>query len=252
MKRRKWIILTMAAVLALGVSACGNATTQTGQEPITAETTEQSTTEAPAEETMQQKPEETEADTATEENAALNELSDVEGMVIEEAANYLSIMTQEGETLFFSYPENGVETELEEGMQLGEMVKISYTGSADTGDATAISIEASAIETTLDRAVYEFALFVIESAKLNDLAGLSQLVSYPVSMEIGDVLVTVKTPEDFAALNREDFIPLGQLADYNLFELSETQTGYVIGDSKLNVAFSETEDGYGITDIHIE
>lgn len=252
MRRSKWITLTMAAVLALGVSACGNDTTQTGQEQVIAETTEQSTTEAPAEETTQQKPEETEADTAAEENAAPDELSDVEGMVIEAAANYLSIMTQEGETLFFSYPENGVETVLEEGMQLGEMVRISYTGSADTGDATAISIEAGTTETNLDRAVYEFALMVIESAKLNDLTGLSLLVSYPVYMEIGDVSVTVKKPEDFVALNREDFMPLGQLADYNLFELSETQAGYVLGDGKPNIIFSETEDGYGITNIHIE
>lgn len=228
---RKKILAAMMAATVLALTACGN---QAGQE----------TAEGTVQETEAAETTDTETETGTGENT-------VEGMVVEAAMNSLTVLTLSGEYELFSYPENGAETNLENGILLGEIVKVEYTGSSENGDAVAQNISEGSIETTLPREAYEFALTVLESVKLNDMEGLSACISYPSYIGMGEEDTVVETKEDFMAIDREKMTPLYDIAEFNLFNMTESQAGIIIGDSKPNIIFKETDGSYGITGINM-
>lgn len=247
----KGITIALAMLLTAGVMACGSkeeAESVVAEETAVAEGTIV-TEEAAADHETKATEEESMATELTEEAV---EEAEVDGMVIDAAMNSLSIMTTEGEVLLFAYPEDGADVELEDGILLGEVVHVTYTGSNDEGNAVAVKVSAAAVETTLDREAYEFAIIAISFAKFNDLEGLSSLAAYPVYVGMGDVSLTAKSEGDFNSIEREELMGLGALADYNLFEMTETDAGIIIGDGKPNIIFSAGENGYAITGINVE
>lgn len=241
-------IVTAVIVLAAGLTACGSKEAQESV-PVVVETLSEE--ETPEIAVMVGETETAETQSTKEQPEAEQVTGDSEGMVIDAAMNSLSIMTPEGEVLFFIYPEEGANVELEEGILLGEIVKVTYTGSNEEGTAEAVVVAAGTTQTDLDREAYEFAIKAISFAKFNDLEGLSGMAAYPLYIGIGDNGITVENEGDFNSIEREELIPLGLLADYNLFHMAESNAGIVIGDGKPNLIFSAGEEGYKITGINI-
>lgn len=247
-KVKKGIVAAAAIVLAAGMAACGSKEAQESVPAAVETVSEEETAEIAV---MVGETENAETQSTEEQPEVEQVTADTEGMVIDAAMNSLSIMSPEGEVFFFTYPEEGARVELEDGVLLGEVIKVTYTGSHEEGTAEAVIVTAGTTETALDREAYEFAITAVSFAKFNDLEGLSGLVDYPLYIGIGDNGITVENEGDFNSIEREELIPLGLLADYNLFDLAESDAGIVIGDGKPNIIFSAGEEGYKITGINI-
>lgn len=241
------VILLMACVMACGsrevTGSAPTAVTETAEENQASEDAA-----VPTAEDAVIVPESTEVQQTEEEAVKLS----AEGMVIDAAIHSLSIMTEGGDVLFFSYPEDGAAVELEDGILLGEVVNVIHTGSNEAGNAVAVEITAGDTETVLDREAYEFAIKIINFAKFNDLEGLAGVTAYPVFVDMGDIDVMVNNEGDFKSIERLELMSLGGLADYNLFNMVETQEGIIIGEGKPNMIFAAGEDGYAITGINVE
>lgn len=239
---KKKILITMMCLAMAGLTACGNKTEEAPAEtaPVETETTETETTGT----------ETTETETTGIEAASAEEI-EVDGIVTDAAMNSLSIVTPESEFLLFSYPDEGIESDLEDGILLGEVVKVTYV--EDENEVmVAKKVTKSGITVELPREAYEFALGVLMSIKFMDQETLASMVKYPVYVKDTDIEKVVESKEDFMALDREalfteDFMMLG---DYNLFEMESGKEGIMIGNTTPNITFNDNGDGtYAITGI---
>lgn len=242
------VVMTICSMVA-SLCACGTkaeeaapATTVAAVEETTAaaETTEAATVEAATEEA------------ATAEAA---EAGTVTGIVTDAAMNSLMIQAEDGSFYMFS-KEDTTKVNCTDGILLGNVVDVAYTGTQDAGDAVAVEINDSTVTAKADREALEFALTVINTMQFMDQEGLASLMTYPAYVGVGEIDETVDSADALAALDREKLFPenlITTISDYNLFNLESTEAGYVIGDGKPNVIFNvdaNSESGFGITGIN--
>lgn len=235
---KKSLLAVLLGAVMVCVGACGKT-----QEPEAAETVQEETNGA-QEESVQ-------AEKETEE--AVGEQQTAEGMVTETAANHMTLLTPDGQFLYIAYPDAGVESDLEEGILLGGIVSVTYTGSSDTGDAVAVMVSEGSITSDIPREAYEFAIIAVDAIKFMDQEGLANMLAYPAYLKPQDNIgVTAKDKEGFMAIEREKIFTdaLMELGDYNFFQMSHAKTGYIVGDGTPNFIFQESGGGFGITGIN--
>lgn len=237
---KKSILTVLMAAVAVSCCACGKTGNVEGTQnvPETQEVTERATEEE---------------STAPETEEAEPEQHTSEGLVTETAVNHMTLLTPEGEFLFIGYPDAGVETDLEGGIQLGSIVKVDYTGSSENGDAVAVKVAAGNIRTDIPREAYAFAIAAVDAIKFMDQEGFADMMAYPVYLEPEENAgVTVKSKEGFMSIDREKIFTgdLMMLGDYNFLNMVHAEAGYIVGDGTPNFIFEETENGFGITGVN--
>lgn len=223
---------------------------------------EQPTTESVEATVVEEVPEGTTTEEVATEGAAEDlvaptsaEEGDVSGIVVDASMNYFMVQAEDGSYYSFSKDDN-TKVNCADGILLGAVVDVHYTGSSDAGDAVAMTIGDSSLKTNVDPEVLQYATLVIQTVKFMDQETLAGMMTYPTYVGVGDIDETVKDEAAFMALDRDTLFPedlVGAVADYNLFHLESTEAGYVLGEGKPNIIFKEdanNADGFGIVGIN--
>lgn len=245
MKKLTSLLTATILFAALTLTGCGKSAPEV-EESTVAATEESSNTEVAAETNT-----ESEAAPAAETSA---EVQSVDGLITDAAMNSFTIQTQDGAYLFFSMPEEGADTQTSNGLLLGTVVNVTYTGSSDDGTAVATVIKDSSVTAALTPEDYQYLFSVIQTVQFMDMEGLSGLITYPAYIDLGDSDATVNSEADFTALDKEALLNedlMVAVSNCNLFTLSESKVGIVLGDGTPNIIVSRAADGtLGITGIN--
>lgn len=248
--KKKMLVLFMSSAMII-LSACGTKDQTSKVQPR--EVTEDEMTAADTEET-DLTAEDTAADVAADTTAAGTEAT-VTGLITDAAMNSFTIQAEDGSYYLFA-KEDDTTVDCADGLILGEVIDVTYSGTQESGDAVAIAIKDSAVETKAGREAIEYALVLIQTMEFMDQDTLGTMLTYPCYVCSGDIDQVVDDQAAFSALNRETLFSedlLKAVADYNLFNLESTEAGYVLGDGKPNVIFKEDtslENGFGVTGIN--
>lgn len=262
-KRRKkraaglTLSLCMLLAAALGSVSCGSAQTQTGESSVVQETenaadamAEQQTEQAAMQETSSEMESGTQtgpAETADAEDAAEGTLitdatGSLEGIVVEAAMNSLVIDTQEGILYSFSYPESGVEMELEEGLFLGMSVLVT------SEDGVASVVQDGPTQPAADRDALTFAADILFACRAESMDSLANLAAFPLYVRLDDGDMTVEDAEEFLSLPQDQVLSeerVEAVLSTNLYEVTELDGGrYVLGSDEgmPNIIF-QRDDG---------
>ncbi len=245
---KKLLMTLLVCGMVASMCACANKTEETAV-PAEDATTEVVTEEAPAEDTTE----------ATEETTKTTEETEgtvVTGIITEAAMNTFSIQAEDGTYYLFAKDDN-TKVNCADGILLGEVVDVTYTGTQEAGDMVAVEINDSAVETKADKEAITFAISAMQSVQFMDQEGLSSMMTYPAYVCVGDIDETVADAETFKAIDSEKLFSQ-ELSDvvvnYNLFNLEEVPgTGYILGDGTPNIIFQADKNsdfGFGVTAIN--
>lgn len=252
---KKLLMAMLVCGMMASMCACGNKAEEAAAPAETEVATEEAVTEeavteeAPVEEAATE-------EVPVEETAEATEGTVVTGIITEAAMNTFSIQAEDGTYYLFAKDENA-KVNCADGILLGEVVDVTYTGTQEAGDTVAVEINDSTVAAKADKDVIAFAISVMQSVQFMDQEGLSSMMTYPAYVCAGDVDETVADADAFKAIDSEKLFLL-ELSDavvnYNLFNLEEVPgTGYIMGDGTPNIIFQVDESsdfGFGITAIN--
>ena len=245
---KKLIVTMLICGMTVSMCACGSK----AEEAAPAETTvavEEATTVAEETTVAETTEEATEAGTTAEAEGT------VTGIVTDASMTNMMIQAEDGTFYMFTEDDN-TDVSCADGILLGEVVDVAFTGTQEAGDAVAVTVSDSTVTAKADREALEFAISVIQTMQFMDQDTLGTMMTYPTYVSVGDIDDTIADADAFKALDRDTLFSqdlVVAISDYNLFNLESSEAGYVIGDGKPNVIFKEDTTnsfGFGITGIN--
>lgn len=124
---------------------------------------------------------------------------------------------------------------------------------AAPADETAATEEVAVDDAAIAAEVNEFATKIVAAVDAKDIEALSELVTYPTYVAIGDGM-EVASKEDFVAIGADALFTDELVASVDAADLSAleaTGAGYILGGEKPDIIFGYGEDNtLGITGIN--
>lgn len=110
-----------------------------------------------------------------------------------------------------------------------------------------VGISDSSLITGIYVEEYAFAIKIINAVKAMDVMALADLTNFPVFLDNGTIHNAVNTRKDFENIPSEDIfseVLVERIANYNLFDLTYTDAGFVLGGNGTpNITFDVDDEG---------
>lgn len=166
--------------------------------------------------------------------------------IITDATQYsLSMQTPEGFSYYLTIPETGVTGNLNY-IIIGQMVSLTYMGSLDENHAVLTGIYDSTLNTGIYLEEYAFAIKIINAVRAMDMKALSDLTNFPVFIDTGNYNGPMNTSGEFEVIDNEKIFTealVTRMVNYNLFDLTYTDAGFVMGNGTPSITFDADDDG---------
>lgn len=166
--------------------------------------------------------------------------------IITDATKYsVSIQTPTGDSYYLTIPETGVTGNLNY-IIVGQMATLTYVGSLDENHAALVGISDSTLVTGIYIEEYAFAIKIMNAVKAMDMKALSDLTNFPVFIDTGNYSGPMNTSGEFEVIDSEKIFTealVTRMANYNLFDLKYTDSGFVMGDGTPSITFDVDDDG---------
>lgn len=173
----------------------------------------------------------------------------VVGIVTDATKYSIAIQVPDGSQYYLTIPNTGVTGNLN-SITIGQLATLKYVGSLDENHASLLDISDSSMITGIYVEEYAFALKIIDACKTMDMEALSDLCQFPVFLETGTYSGAMNTSGEFEAIESEKIFTealVTRMANYNLFDLTYTDAGFVMGNGTPCITF-DTDD-FGILGI---
>lgn len=177
------------------------------------------------------------------------------GIVIEKDEKTVLIQSDRGNSLKFELTKEVDISGLEKGLEMGEAVRIEYSGKIKGGSTKGVEVEkilSSDKLPSLPKDALALAGEIITIFRDKDLRKLSELCEYPLIYDRGKKTM-IRTKDAFQGLRKEEVFDkkLGiGIAKTNLFMTNPYSQGFLLGDSKPNLIVQNTKKGWKITAVH--
>lgn len=182
----------------------------------------------------------------------------VTGIITDASKYFVAFQTQDGKSHYLSIPETGLEGGLHY-VTIGQFATLHYIGSLDENHAILTSVTDSSMTTDIYLEEYAFAIKIINAVKAMDMEALSDLSNFPLFIDTGNYNGPMNTPGEFEAIDSEKIFTealLEGIANYNLFDLKYSESGFHMGNGGPNITFDVDDNGIlgiiGITSVSPE
>ena len=167
--------------------------------------------------------------------------------IITDATQYsIAAQSSLGNTYYMSIPETGISGNLKY-ITIGQIATITYSGYLDENNATLVGLSDSSLITGIYVEEYAFAIKIINAVKTMDKDKLADLTNFPVFLDTGgEKGEVIKDQSSFKKIDTEKIFTeefIERIANYNLFDLEYTESGFVMGDGGPNITFDVDYDG---------
>lgn len=179
------------------------------------------------------------------------------GIIIETGENRILLQSDRGNSIRLELDKEVDLSGLEKGLELGEAVKVEYSGKIKGSSAKGVEVEKIIISdkiSPLPKEALALAGEIITAFRDKDLKKLSKLCEYPLIYDRGEKK-TIRTEEAFQGLKKEAVFDrkLGiGIAKTNLFMTNPYSQGFLLGDSEPNLIVQNTKKGWKITAFHYQ
>ena len=180
----------------------------------------------------------------------------VTGIITDASQYFVAFQTQDGKSHYLSIPETGLEGGLDY-VTIGQFATLNYIGTLDESHAVLTSVTPSYMTTDIYLEEYAFAIEIINAVKAMDLEYLSDLSKFPLFIDTGNYNGVINTPGEFEAIDNEKIFTealIERIANYNLFNLKYSDSGFHFGNGGPNITFDVDDEGIlniiGITSVY--
>ena len=171
--------------------------------------------------------------TPVEEAEVSGEIQSFVGIITDATQYSIAAQSSLGNTYYMSIPETGISGNLKY-ITIGQIATITYSGYLDENNATLVGLSDSSLITGIYVEEYAFAIKIINAVKTMDKDKLADLTNFPVFLDTGgEKGEVIKDQSSFKKIDTEKIFTeefIEQIANYNLFDLEYTESGFVMGD----------------------
>ncbi|MDE7013719.1 MAG: hypothetical protein K2P19_03465 [Kineothrix sp.] len=181
----------------------------------------------------------------TAEELLAGERKSLVGIIIDATKYSVSIQAPSGECYYLTIPDTGVSGNLNY-ITIGQIATLTYVGVLDD-TALLVGISDSSLITGIYVEEYAFAIKIINAVKAMDVIALADLTNFPVFLDNGTIHNAVNTRKEFEAIPSENIFSealVERIVNYNLFDLTYTDAGFVLGGNGTpNITFDVDDEG---------
>ena len=167
------------------------------------------------------------------------------GIIVDATKYSVSIQAPSGEFYYLTIPDTGVSGNLNY-ITIGQIATFTYVGVLDD-TAFLVGISDSSLITGIYVEEYAFAIKIINAVKAMDVIALADLTNFPVFLDNGTIHNAVNTRKEFEDIPSENIFSealVERIVNYNLFDLTYTDAGFVLGGNGTpNITFDVDDEG---------